>query len=345
MKVTYLLEGAALFGGVKVVLEHVRLLRLLGIDAEAVSPDPPPSWFGPHEGLYRQVPELSPEAIGTTDLAIGTMWRTVPLAQRLPGAVAGHLCQCYEGSYQPIRNQWPEIEAIYRSPTLKLAVSPHLVDLIEERFGQPCFYVPQPFDASLFHPPATEPSGDRFRVLISGHWNLDIKGVAWAAETLRALAGEKPEIELVRLALDSPAEELAVWPEAERHLAVPPSAVPAIMRSVDLYVSASSPVEGFGLPALEAMACGRPTLLSDIPAYRSLDPGNRAGLRFTLGSERGFLNAVRRLRDDTTLRRRLGAGGRALAQGFSYQRTTAALITALNTLDPTIVAPASTEDG
>ncbi|HKI86405.1 MAG TPA: glycosyltransferase family 4 protein, partial [Thermoanaerobaculia bacterium] len=284
------------------------------------------------------VPELSPDAIGPADVAIGTMWRTVPLAERIPGAIAGHLCQCYEGIYEPIRDLWPEIERVYRSSTLKLAVSPHLVALIERKFGQRCFYVPQPFDAGVFHPPSEEPGGDPFRVLVAGPWDLDIKGVAWVIERLQALAGETPRIELVRLALDAPPEELAAWPDAERHLAVPPSAVPAIMRSVDLYVSASSPVEGFGLPALEAMGCGRPTLLSDIPAYRSLDPGTRTGLRFTLGSEREFLGALRRLRDNIGLRRRLGAGGRAVAEGFSYQRTTAALIEALETVDPTLAA-------
>lgn len=333
MKVVYLLEGAALFGGVKVVLEHARLLRDQGFDAVAVSPDPPPTWFGPTEGFYRQVPELTPEAIGPADVAIGTMWRTVPLAQRIKGARPAHLCQCYEGIYEPIRDRWSEIEETYALPTLKLAVSPHLVELIEARFGQRCHLVPQPFDSELFRPQAMEPSGDPFRVLVAGHWTIDIKGVEWIMKELRTLRHENPPVELVRLALDAPEGELAVWPDAERHIAVPVSAVPEIMASIDLYVSASTAVEGFGLPALEAMSCGRPTLLSDIPAYRALDPGAIAGLRFVEGDTEAFASAFRRLRDDAVLRRRLGAAGRSIAQGYSYERTTKALLAALSSLD------------
>lgn len=334
MKVIYLLEGAGIFGGVKVVLEHARLLRQAGIDAEAVFLGPPPEWFGPNTGFYRQVPALSAEAVGPADLVVGTMWRTVPIAQSFPEAAIGHLCQCYEGLYEPIRPQWQEIEAVYSLPTLKMAVSPHLVDLVEQRFGQRCHFVPQPFDSDLFSPPTANQPRDVFRVLIAGQWDLDIKGVEWAMNALAPLRDESPRIELVRLALDAPGAEVAAWPNAERHIAVPPQVVAQVMASVDLYVSASTPVEGFGLPALEALGCGRPTLLSDIPAYRSLDPNGASGLRFALGDTLGFVKAVRRLRDDPRLRQRFGRAGRLLAEQYSRPRTLKALLRALETLDP-----------
>jgi len=339
MKVVYLLEGAGIFGGVKVVLEHARLLRQTGIDAEAVFLGPPPDWFGPNTGYYRQVPALTSEAVGPADLVMGTMWRTVPIARTFPGAAVGHLCQCYEGLYEPIRPQWEEIEAVYNLPTLKMAVSPHLVELLEQRFGQRCYLVPQPFDSALFSPPEADEPRDVFRVLIAGQWDLDIKGVEWAMNALAPLRDESPRIQLVRLALDAPSAEVALWPDAERHIAVPPQVVAQVMASVDLYISASTPVEGFGLPALEALGCGRPALLSDIPSYRSLDPDGVSGLRFTLGDSLGFVDAVRRLRDDQRLRQQCGRAGRLLAEQYSRSRTLAALLRALETLDPELSSP------
>lgn len=49
--------------------------------------------------------------------------------------------------------------------------------------------------------------------------------------------------------------------------------------SCDIYISASE-WEMFDLPALEAMACGKPVLLSNIPAHRELIEGSGAGLIF-----------------------------------------------------------------
>ncbi len=327
MKVVYLLEGAALYGGVKVVLQHARALRRLGVEAEVCSPDPPPAWFPGADEFCRQVPEMSGPAIGPAEIAVGTMWRTVPIAAAVPGAVPFHFCQCYEALWEGVREAWPEIDAVYRLPIRKLAVSPHLVRLIAERFGQDAIWIPQPFEPDVFSPPAAErPPDARLRVLVSGHYTLPIKGVEWAMRALRPLHGEG-WLELVRLSLEATAEERRLWPEAEWHLHLPPAAVPALVRSVDVYLGASSEVEGFGLPMLEAMGCARACLLSDIGSVRALDPAGRAALRFTLGDVEGLRAALRRLRDPA-LRRRLGLAGRAIAAEFSEERTGRALLRA-----------------
>jgi len=333
MKVVYILNGSALYGGVKVVYQHVRALRRLGVDAEVVSPDPPGTWFEGVEAFYRQVPGPAPEVIGPADVAVGTVYFTVPVATRVDGARPAHLCQCYEGMYEPARDQWPQIDAVYRLPAVKLAVSPHLVELIARRFGQPCHWIPQPLEHDLFYPPAAEEiREDRFRVLVSGQWSLEVKGVERALRALRPLARETPPLELVRLSQDAPDEEVAFWPEAERHVQLPPARVPELVRSVDLYVGVPSEVEGFGLSALEAMSCGRPTVLSDIRATRCLDPHDEASVKIPSGDAESLRRAVRRLRDRPDLRRRLGAAGRRIASGFSEERTGRALVAVFESL-------------
>jgi glycosyltransferase involved in cell wall biosynthesis len=54
--------------------------------------------------------------------------------------------------------------------------------------------------------------------------------------------------------------------------------------SCDLYISASR-WEMFGLPLLEAMACGKPALVSDIPSHRELVELSRAGQLFPLEND------------------------------------------------------------
>ena len=58
MRVVYLLNGTALYGGVKVVFQHACILRRFGIEAEVVSPEPAPTWFPEVWPYYRQVEDM-----------------------------------------------------------------------------------------------------------------------------------------------------------------------------------------------------------------------------------------------------------------------------------------------
>ena len=76
--------------------------------------------------------------------------------------------------------------------------------------------------------------------------------------------------------------------------------------------------EGFGLPVLEAMACGVPVVAGDIPAVREVagDAVERVNPRDVVA----LANTVRRLLDQAEHRRELAARGRARARLFSWQR-------------------------
>ncbi len=313
------------------MFQHARALRRLGVEVTVHSPDPCPDWFDGAGAFYRQVPALESRFLPRVEVAVGTLAPTVAPAIEIAERLACHLCQGYEPGHDTLAPVPREaMRAAYDLPALKLVVSPHLVRTLRDRHGVAARWIPQPFEPELFRPPERERADDgRLRVLVSGHWALEVKGVAWCLRALRPLFEQSGgRLELVRLSLDADEEELALWPEADRRRHVPPADVPALFRGVDLCIGPSSPLEGFGLIALEAMGCGRACVLTDIPSHRDLDPEGRASIKVPFGDAEALRSAVERLWRDRELRRRLGAGGRSIAETYTERRTAEALMRA-----------------
>jgi glycosyltransferase involved in cell wall biosynthesis len=140
---------------------------------------------------------------------------------------------------------------------------------------------------------------------------------AWARERSRpevlALAGPVRDVERADL-------EARVGASGGRvvHLGfVAEADLPALYSAARCLVMPSS-YEGFGLPAVEALACGTPVAAYDTGALAEVaGPG---ALFVPDGAMADLLGAVERLCDDAELRGRLAAAGRAHARTFSWRR-------------------------
>lgn len=120
-------------------------------------------------------------------------------------------------------------------------------------------------------------------------------------EELRALATALDVADAV-LWLDGVGEQELVW----------------LYNRATVYVSAASR-EGFGLPVLEAMACGCAVALSDLPAHREVV--GDAGLLVTQDGPDGWEAAVGALLPDHDRRRSLGDRAQERAALFTWRRT------------------------
>ncbi len=95
----------------------------------------------------------------------------------------------------------------------------------------------------------------------------------------------------------------------------------ALYSLADLFVYPSL-YEGFGMPPLEAMACGAPTLVSNVSALPEVLgkvwSGQRAGIAVDPLDERAWADAMARVLTDDALAARLRAQGWQRAQEFSW---------------------------
>jgi alpha-1,3-rhamnosyl/mannosyltransferase len=77
--------------------------------------------------------------------------------------------------------------------------------------------------------------------------------------------------------------------------------------------------EGFGLPLIEAMACGTPVIASSAASIPEVV--GDAALILDPTDVRGWVDAIVRVLNDETLRGRLRSAGLARASHFTWRRT------------------------
>ena len=87
--------------------------------------------------------------------------------------------------------------------------------------------------------------------------------------------------------------------------------------------------EGFGLPALEAMACGAPVVAANSSALPEVV--GSAGLLVDPRDARGLAEALRRLITEPDLREQLARAGLARAATFTWERAARETLDVLET--------------
>lgn len=222
--------------------------------------------------------------------------------------------------YSELFVRWQRIvlPRIARRAVRVVTVSAFSAAELRETLGVEAVVVPGGVDHDRFCP--GEPRAERPYVLTVASRTAR-KNLGALAETARRLAAEG--IELFAVGGDRPqfhSERVPV-----RQLGpVPDDDLPALYAGAQAFVFPSL-YEGFGLPVLEAMACGTPVVSSDRTALPEVCGG--AALLVDPTDQAAIASAVLAAIGDTGLRER----GLARAAEFSWERTARELHAALPT--------------
>jgi len=149
------------------------------------------------------------------------------------------------------------------------------------------------------------------------------KNMPCLMRAMHQLAADFPGLKLLVVGgLDAEAlhliGELGLGDRIIRYRNISDDQIAALYAAADLYVFPSW-YEGFGLPVVEAMACGCPVIVSDDPAL--VEVAGPAGLSFPANAPEKLADAVRTVLSDPALRDSLVQAGKRRAEEFTWTRT------------------------
>lgn len=174
--------------------------------------------------------------------------------------------------------------------------------------------VPLGVDLELFAPQPRVDDGV-FRALFVGQIGQR-KGISYLLDAFRASRIDRAELVLAGnvVGTDLP------WRGQPGVLHVPHQPrweLPALYASADVFVLPSL-VEGFGLTALEAMASGRPVIVSENTFGDDVVTDGLDGFVVPIRDADAIAERLRRLTDDPVLRAEMGAAARRRAEQFGW---------------------------
>lgn len=302
MRITFLTALADLSGGSLVIAQHARRLRARGHEVTIVSRWPRRlSWrerirelvrgngWHTHEeplashydGLDLPVVRLPAGAVPTgsdlpdADVLVATWFETVAWALAVPrtkGAVV-HFVQGYE-AFGPFTKE--AVDAALRQPVPKFTVSRWLTDIVTRLGARDVTTIPNSIDFARFTLPARERQARPTVGFVYSHEAF--KGGDVLAAAIARLRTQFRDLAVVGFGLRAPLSEHAGLRDATFTVQPAQSRIPALYASADVWLTASR-LEGFGLPLLEALACGTPVVSTRVGAAEDLiTPGANGAL-------------------------------------------------------------------
>ena len=292
------------------------------------------------------------------DAVVATSWRSAPAVSRLPASAGRpfHLVQHYEAwklwddercwrraeriaarrdlpvpaamaAVDPgtrLRGYKRRVDDALSVPTRKLVVTEWLGTALDRAFGQDSTTVPNGIDRETFYPDPGTGGPAAGRRVLAPYRTATWKGTADAVEAFRRVRRERGDVRFEMFGPSGGESDLPPW--VEFHGRVSDRRLRRLYSDADVFVFPSW-VEGFGLPPLEAMACGTAVVSTDVGVVR--ESTGEGVVRVPPRSPDALGEALSGLLADPERRAAVASVGQETVDRFRWRDSVSALETAL----------------
>lgn len=258
MKITYVLKSTGLCGGHRVVLEHCNRLVERGHDVTLYGLDAGwKGWFPLKATFihYTNWEELEIRLQREEGVKVATWWET---AEHVAKSKNGndklvYFVQEIETGYTSSIEEEREVLKTYKMPfDAFITTSDHNMKGLE-KLGVNGQKVGIGYDDSMYRIRDIVPHIDKKPSILSMYRQSSLKGFDLFSDSMDRVLNVKPEIKINLFGTHAVAHTVNFT--FTFHFGLPDERVAELYNEIPIYVNTSNN-EGFGLPMLEAMACG-----------------------------------------------------------------------------------------
>ena len=205
----------------------------------------------------------------------------------------------------------------YKYNMKKIAVSRWLKDLVYEKSGQFCAYVPNAIDFNVFHTVNPIDSTSRKYITFLYHEN-ERKGCTYAIELIKRIHTMYPYIGICMFGAISRGKEIPSYVEYVEK--ANGNKLLKIYNKTKIFVCTSL-VEGFGLTGAESMACGAALVTTKTNGSDEYAVDGYNALVSAPRDVEGMFKNIKRLMDDEAYRVYLAQNGVNTIRKFSWDNS------------------------
>jgi phosphatidylinositol alpha-mannosyltransferase len=211
----------------------------------------------------------------------------------------------------------------------KIAVSQSAMDYASSYVSGPYEIIPNGIDLEKFSPEVQKIkkfNDDKLNILFVGRLEKR-KGLKYLLDAYRRVKDEFYNSRLIVVGpgtrfLGKYKKQVRDYGLKDVHFvgSVSDNELPRYYNTVDVFCAPATGQESFGIVLLEAMACGKPIIASNIEGYAGVMTDGKEGILVPPKNVEGLAEALKTIMTDEELRKKMGERGMITAESYSWQR-------------------------
>lgn len=327
MKITFLLPNDGVGGGVRAIVRFGNELLEMGHEVRIFHKSKiigvkrrlrrmyhvtrygfQKNWLDDFQGLSCSYKKLDPAKFVEDEIILSMCAQTTFDAFSLPEEVGIKVLHCHGAEIE----NWDYMIKSWHLPMPKIVISSYLIDLIKNETDQDVIGVaPDGVDTTEYYPCRA----DKMRDAVGGcvRWSLS-KAPETTIKIFHKLHEVLPDAKLVTFGPDrKPALDFVQFVRS-----------PTVAQAREIYSSCkvwflASKSDGFGLPILEAMACGCVVVSTDSGGPRDIISDGVNGFLVKVGDVEGAVEKITLLYNDNKLRNEMAINALETAKQFTWK--------------------------